>query len=743
MTMRIKTKTILISALLAPALCGLALRPQDTMCELLTKPALVPITDPAPDFSWSFAAPEKHGVQTAYQIQVVSSTELFKLDQSDLWDSGRVESNQSLFVKYGGAPLKAGQTFYWRVRVWDARRRAGEWSQVLAFRMADDLSGDTALQYRLRQQHVRPVAIHTNLGGNVMIDFGKAAFGWVELIPPAEFRRGDFALHLGERARDGHVYRNPGGTIRYAKTTGTLTRRGIYRVPLTADTRNTSGAAIRLPDELGVVMPFRYVEIEEAPFAVTADNIRQIALHYPFDESSSSFSSSDPVLDRIYEFCKYSIKATSFMGIYVDGDRERIPYEADAYINQLCHYCVDREYTMARYSHEYLMRNPTWPTEWKQHSVMMAWTDWLYTGNTESLERTYDDLKREKLLIHAARAQDGLLVTGGPSAPRESGLRDIVDWPAGERDGFDFKPVNAVINAFFYYNLLQMADMAQALNRSEDYKNFVTLSQKIRASFNALFYDREKGRYVDGEGSTHSSLHANMLPLAFNIVEESERARVAEFVKSRRMACSVYGAQYLLEALYKSGMEDYALELMTRDDIRSWMNMINAGSTITLEAWDIMLKPNLDWNHAWGAVPVNIIPRYLLGVKPRTPGFGEIWIRPQVGSLTHARGRVPTIRGFVDVEVRQQPGAAYELTFSIPANTTAWVVIPCAEGAELRVNGKTSRTEVIGGKVSFEAMPPGTHTIRWQTEQAKCESNAKRPGIGSSLSGLFSWVPFL
>ena len=40
------------------------------------------------------------------------------------------------------------------------------------------------------------------------------------------------------------------------------------------------------------------------------------------------------------------------------------------------------------------------------------------------------------------------------------------------------------------------------------------------------------------------------------------------------MACSVYGSQYLLEALYKAGEADYALQLMTSDSKRSWLNMI-------------------------------------------------------------------------------------------------------------------------------------------------------------------------
>ncbi len=61
--------------------------------------------------------------------------------------------------------------------------------------------------------------------------------------------------------------------------------------------------------------------------------------------------------------------------------------------------------------------------------------------------------------------------------------------------------------------------------------------------------------------------------------------------------------------------------------------MIRIGSTITLEAWDNKYKNNLDWNHAWGAVPANVIPRGLWGIKPKTPGFGIATIKPQMSKL--------------------------------------------------------------------------------------------------------------
>jgi len=734
---------LLITGSVLLATSGFALTPDALMCELLAKPGLVAVTDATPDFSWCFKEGLPGDFQTAYQIQVASTTERFKTENPDLWDSGRVESDQSLFISYAGSPLPTGANVNWRVRVWNRKKKPGPWSQIVAFATAEKLGGDAALRYPQIQKQVKPVLVVTNSQGRVFVDFGKAAFGWVELLPPRDMMRGGpFTVHLGEKASGHSVDAQPGGSIRYAKVNGALTKPGIYRVPLNADKRNTGGDAVRLPQDFGVVMPFRYVEVEECPYPVTADTLRQIAIHYPFDDHAAQFVSSDATLDRIYAFCKYSIKATTFAGMYVDGDRERIPYEADAYINQLCHYALDREFTLARYSHEYLMGRPTWPTEWKQHSVMMAWADWMYTGNTESLARCYDTLKAKKTLEACAREKDGLLVTGGSDAAQSSGLRDITDWPAGERDGFEFKPVNAVVNAFYCLNLRQMAEMAHALDKLSDAAAYRLKAERATQAFHALFYNAERGCYVDGEGAAHASLHANMLPLAFGLVPETERVRVAAFVASRGMACSVYGAQYLLEALFEAGLEDAAIGLMTRDERRSWVNMLRSGSTITLEAWDAAYKPNLDWNHAWGAVPANILPRYVMGVRPITPGFGKILIRPQIGSLEAIQGYVPTVRGTVSVGVRQSPGKSYRLTVELPVNTTARIELPWRAGATLTIDGHRAAATCENGRIVLDPVASGKHTVAWQAqEETPCGSDSGRGSLRIFGGGWRAWVP--
>jgi hypothetical protein len=267
-------------------------------------------------------------------------------------------------------------------------------------------------------------------------------------------------------------------------------------------------------------------------------------------------------------------------------------------------------------------------------------------------------------------------------------LRDIVDWPHGnilglkggygETDDFEFKPINTVVNAFHYRAVLVMSRMANALGKKADAERFAVAASRVKRSINDKLLDKTKRIYIDGEGSTHSALHANMFPLAFGLVPPAYIDSVADFIKSRGMVCSVYGSQYLLEALYEGGQDEVALQLMTdRNSDRSWPHMIyDVGTTITLEAWDNKYKPNQDWNHAWGAAPANIIPRCLMGVKPIEPGFAKVQIKPQVGSLKRGRLDLPTVRGPIHVDFTSTKNESFVLNVRLPANVIATVFLP-------------------------------------------------------------------
>ncbi len=233
-----------------------------------------------------------------------------------------------------------------------------------------------------------------------------------------------------------------------------------------------------------------------------------------------------------------------------------------------------------------------------------------------------------------------------------------------------------------------MAEIAGIVNNQDDKSYFENMAVKVKAAINTKLLDPEKGIYIDGEGSKHSSIHSNMMALAFGLVPEVNKTRVVDFVKSRGMACSVYGAQFLMEGLYLAGEGQYALDLMRSTSDRSWWNMIRSGSTITLEAWDMKYKPNSDWNHAWGAAPANIIPRYLWGIQPKTPGFSEVSVSPQMGNLTHSKIEIPTIKGQIKGDFRIVNDKLKIYTIELPANMKGVFSVVLIGSEAIFLNGK-------------------------------------------------------
>ncbi len=647
-----------------------------------------------PFFGWMVPSGGNNTLQTAYRILVASERQLIASDSADLWDSGKVKGSCSANILYSGKQLEPGKVYFWKVKTWNHLDAESDFSEISAFKTADEFTDYSTDRYPIQKQDEYPLLINQIDEMHYFADFGKASFGRIRVNLFSDTGTDSVTIHLGEAKKNGRVDRSPGGTIRYSRYV-VIPEKGwnTYVIAIRPDRRNTGPQAILMPEHIGEVTPFRYCELENYKYPLHVKDLVRETAFYPFNDSDSYFHSSDTVLNQVWDLSKYSIKVTSFLGVYIDGDRERIPYEADALINQLSHYGVARDYSMARYTHEYLIHRPTWPTEWILQSVLMAWEDYMYTGNTLSLEHFYDDLKAKSLAVLADK--DGFISTRtGRVTPEvlqsihfKGELRDIVDWPhtgilglekeeGGETDGFVFTDINTVVNAYHYRALTLMARIAEVLDKTDDQKFYTSQASKLKESFNKRLFDKKRGIYIDGIGTEHASLHANMFPLAFGLIPEKHVDKVLEFIRSRGMACSVYGSQFLLDGLYNAHDAEYGLQLLTSTGERSWYNMIRVGSTITLEAWDNKYKPNQDWNHAWGAAPANLIPRKLMGIEPLEPGFRKIRIKPQPGSLESAEIKHPTIRGDVNLSFINSPGKSFRLEVEIPPNTTAEVHLP-------------------------------------------------------------------
>jgi hypothetical protein len=242
-----------------------------------------------------------------------------------------------------------------------------------------------------------------------------------------------------------------------------------------------------------------------------------------------------------------------------------------------------------------------------------------------------------------------------------------------------------------------MSEIAGALGKTQDQSQFASDAQRVKNQINKLLLDPKTGLYRDGIGTDHSSLHANIYPLAFGIAPEKNRRKMLDFVRSRGMAGSVYTAQALLDGVYNAHDAGYGLQLLSSTDDRSWYNMIRVGSTISLEAWDNKYKPNQDWNHIWGAAAGNIIARKLMGIEPLDVGFKKIRIKPQPATLGHAEIQVPSVRGVIRVSFENQPGERFSLQVEIPANSVAEVWMPkLSTKYKLTIDGVAAKGIVDG-----------------------------------------------
>lgn len=121
---------------------GLAaeIRVTSLKCEFAVDPLGVDVAQPR--LFWQVASDERGQRQTAWQILAASSAEALAADRGDLWDSGKVASDETTFIRYAGARLASLQAVFWKVRAWDRDGRPAAWSAPAQWTMGLLASGE-------------------------------------------------------------------------------------------------------------------------------------------------------------------------------------------------------------------------------------------------------------------------------------------------------------------------------------------------------------------------------------------------------------------------------------------------------------------------------------------------------------------------------------------------------------------------------------------------------------------------
>lgn len=119
--------------LTAPNVAAAAMRVEALRCDYRVNP--LGIDTAAPRLSWTVVSSARGQSQTAYRILVADSAEALKAHRGTLWDSGKVQSDETISVVYGGTPLSSLAMCYWKVKVWDKDGVESPWSEPAQWQM--------------------------------------------------------------------------------------------------------------------------------------------------------------------------------------------------------------------------------------------------------------------------------------------------------------------------------------------------------------------------------------------------------------------------------------------------------------------------------------------------------------------------------------------------------------------------------------------------------------------------------
>jgi alpha-L-rhamnosidase len=550
---------------------------------------------------------------------------------------------------------------------------------------------------KVRQVLETPTKVVEYSPGNYFIDYGRTWIGGVSL---------DLTGTAGQVVdiRYGQVTSST-DTVKYATSAG-----NDY------EDRWTLRAG---PNPLQTWGPrvFRYVNVLNAPTGLGRSDFRADAYIYPFDTGLNQFDSASTNLDQVWQLSKNTIQSLNLNGFVDSYERERGFYEADDYIQQMSNLYTGGDPTLGTYSTLYLVANRTWPTEWPFYVILSLHDTYLASGDISTLAQAYTALQG-KLPDKWYDPATGLIhKTTGTSCSSSTDC-DIVDWPAGDRDGYQFSGYNTVVNAISYRAYADMADIATALGRTADAATYTAKATSIRNALNTIMWDPAKGAYSDGstDGSTriaHWAVQASAFAVAMGVATPDRAAAAATYLDTRGMACSVYCADFMLQAAYTGDNAAVGDGFLTSTSAHSWMAMIDQGAGATMEAWNPTDKPNLTYSHPWSSSPASDIPQYLFGINPTSPGYDTFTVKPQSDpSVPWAHITVPTPKGSV--------GAAYDLVAGhtdvgtyVPPNSTATVYVRGGDpnARSVYVDGVRTPAVYDNGYLRVDHVTPGCHVL--------------------------------
>jgi alpha-L-rhamnosidase len=549
-------------------------------------------------------------------------------------------------------------------------------------------SGDARLVAEPNQgarvtREVKAKDISQPKSGTYVFDLGQNMVGWVRLRVRGEAGH-RVTLHHAEAL-------NPDGTI-YTANLRTARQTNSYVL---------KGGREEVFEPHFTFHGFRYVEVTGYPVEPLLDTITGRVVHSAAPPSGS-FECSKTMVNRLQSNVVWGQRG-NFLSVPTDCPQrdERLGWMGDAqvFIRTACfnidvsafftEWMVDVEDAQSPEGAfpdvPPLLRGLSMldlsngAPAWGDAGIIVPWTVYRTYGDTRIVAKHYEAMGR--WMEYLREANPSLLRT-------ERLANNYGDWLAPEGDN---SPKDLLATAYWAYDVRLMAEMAGAIGRREDAREYEELIRGIREAFIEAYVSSEGRVTGDTQTCYTLALHMDLLPAD---LREAAAGYLVEAIEREHWHLSMgfIGVGYICPVLTETGYTDVAYRLLNNVTYPSWGYTIRQEATTIWERWDGWTEekgfqsPNMNsFNHySLGSVG-EWLYRHVAGIdqEPRSSGYKHIVIHPYAGGgLTSARADYHSVRGRIVSEWDLVDGA-FQLRVTIPANTTATVHVPARDGGAI------------------------------------------------------------
>ena len=450
---------------------------------------------------------------------------------------------------------------------------------------------------------------------------------------------------------------------------------------------------------------FRYVEISGLRYTPKLNDFTGLVL---YDEMpiSGTFETSNEVINAVYRNATWGIRG-NYRSMPTDCPQrdERMGWTGDRTTG--CYgesYIFDNHRLYAKWLQDLedsQFENGSLPdvapAYWRNYTDNMTWPGafitvadmiWKRFGDFRPVEQHYDAMKRWLLHMKKYYLKDGILIrdTYGdwcvpPESPELIHSQDTnrITWPA------------CLSTPYYVEYCGIMGGFAASLHREDDVQYFENEINTVTNAYNARYFDSVAGCYAN------YTVTANILPLAFWMVGPDYEHSVLEHIVEKtekdfdgHVSTGVVGIQHLMRTLTDYGRGDLALRMATDTTYPSWGYMVKNGATTIWELWngDTGDPAMNSGNHVMLLGDLIIwYYEYLGGIRPLAPGYSKIMLKPYpIKGLDHVNCSYRSVSGLIKSKWKRK-GNRFEWDILIPANTTAEVWLPTAEGYQKQTLG--------------------------------------------------------